>query len=263
MKAILREWGDDVYVAKDVDFSTTGNFTCEGKAVSEANILTVVEDNKSKPKYVQCSSCGELIPNNAKAIEEHRTAHNTFSGCYGCDQLRSSVVVNKNNKTKYELNDDGTFTRKINDNVNLYCGRVYSKIDITSDNRKEYCKYKGCANAEIKAQQHFFSKYPNAFDEMITVDALKNFKEIYAYRSNQTRLKLKCRGNIYAYANSKGIIESFQFECRYDTYNVFYSKKYDKFFYRSGSSYREFARPYNMTTDRFNYIKETIAKLYN
>lgn len=260
MKAILREYNNDHYVVKDVTFSPDGNFQCENMKVSETNVVALIGHDKAK--FVRCSACGEIIPNNKKAIDAHHAAHNTYEGCFGCRYLRSYTTENGKGTTKYTLNDDNTFNRKINDTVNLRCSYYYGSNNITDDDRIKKCMYRGCANSNMDSLKTFFDTYPNAFDDMITIDAIKNFKEINKY-GVYTKLKLKCRGNIYALVNNKGIVSSFFFESRYDNYEVYYSKKYNKLFYRSGTSYRELSRPYNMTVDRWNYIKETIAKLYN
>jgi len=260
MKAIMREYGGDHYVIKEVDFGDNNTIVCDGTATNEANIVSIIDFPKDKAKFVRCSNCNEIIPNTPKDIEAHKKAHATHEGCYECRYLRTEK--NDSNKPKFTLNEDGTFNRIINDNVRLRCNYYYGINDITSEKRISKCYYNRCATADIIELKTFFSEYPGAFDDMVTVDAIKNFKEIHN-EGNYTVLRLKCVGDIYAKANNKGIITSFRFKCRYDHYDVFYSKKYDKLFYNYVGNYKELIRPYNMTTDRFNYIKATIAKLYS
>lgn len=258
MKVILREYGGDHYVVKDVNLNEKGKFVCDDDIIADVNILTVLD--KSKKNFVKCSCCGETFPNNSKAIAAHRAAHKTYNGCYGCRYLR----INQINKDigKFSRNDDGTFNRKINDKVKLHCGNSYRGYSLDDSITNGTCAYSRCANATIEPIKTFFDEYPNAFDDMVTVDAIKDIKEIGNY-SSYTRLRLKCRGNIYAIVNKKGIIEKFQFESRYDRFEVYYSKKYDKLFCARYGNYSEFSCPYNMSSERFEYIKETIAKLYN
>ena len=262
MKAILRVDGNDHYVVKDgIEFSETGGFKIDGSTLKESNILTLVGEPEAKG-FVRCSACNEIIPNTPQAIQKHKAAHVSYEGCYNCRYLRHSVVTDNNNQTEYVCNNDGTFSRKIVDKVKLHCGAVYYKTRyIDTPERKNSCIYKHCENAEIKPLETFFDRYPNAFDSMITADALKDFKDVYK-RNGYTRLRLKCRGDIYAWVNNKGIIDSFEFKSRYDHYTVYYSKKYDRLFENNGGTYREFVRPYNLTEERLGYIKETIAKLY-
>lgn len=262
MKVILREDGNKHFVVKEVELTLDGNYkNAEGKCYNENNILTVIGNTKSK--MAVCSACGEIIPNTKKAIENHRNIHNTYEGCLNCPNVR--FRSNKDGKTKYTLNDDGSFDMTTKNNGRLSCGRTYSFCDIMSEKKKSICKYNECANAEIKPFQTFFNKYPGAFDDMITIDAIKDIKEVYDRSDGYTRIKLKCRGNIYAYANKKGIIDYFEFEVRYDRFYVHYSKKYNKFFLPRYGKYEEIIKKpsYDMTSDRWEYIKETIKKLYN
>lgn len=261
MKAILRVYDNDHYVVKDINFTSDGLLECEGQTVNESNVFTIIGDCKAN--FARCSSCGEIVINTPKAIEAHRTAHNHYEGCYNCKSLRIEGVKDDKNKTKYTLNDDNTFSRKVNDKVALKCAYSYwTAIDILSDDRMKRCKYSRCKDANIEEIKTFFNKYPNAFDDMITVDAIKNFKDIHKY-NDYTRLKLKCRGNIFAVANNKGIISSFIIASQNGTFDVYYSKKYNKLFYNQSGTYREMDQPYGMSYERWAYIKETIAKLYN
>lgn len=262
MKAILREEGNEHFVVKEVKLTLDGNYeTAEGKCYNEGNILTIIENAKSK--MAVCSACSEIIHNTKKAIENHRNMHKTYEGCLNCPSVR--FRANKDDKTKYTLNDDGSFNMITKNNGRLGCGRSYSFYDIMGEKRKGVCKYNGCANAEIKPLQTFFNKYPGAFDDMITIDTIKDMKEVREHYTGYTKIKLKCRGNIYAYVNKKGIICYFEFEARYETLQVYYSKKYNKFFIYKYGKYEEITgRPsYDMTSTRWEYIKETISKLYN
>lgn len=261
MKVILREYGGEHFVVKEVERKQDGSYKIVdcNRVIRENEILTVIDNEKCKK--VVCSGCGEIIPNTKKAIENHRNAHKTYEGCMNCANLKFSS--NDSGKVKYTLNEDGTFSRSLKDNGNLRCGRSYSNYKITESRRSEVCKYAYCANAEFEELKTFFDKYPGAFNDMITIDAIKDFR--YVSEGTYTRVELKARGSIYAYVNKKGIIEWFRVETRYDTHDFYYSKKYDKFFLRSGWTYSEITRApsWNMSNDRWNYIKETVRKLYN
>ena len=257
MKAILREWGNESYVVRDVTLNESGAYICDNKEVYESNILTFV--NEGKEDFVTCSNCGEMIPNNQKAIKEHINRKTSHKGCLTCDFLRHHNQANKT--TKYTQNEDGTFHAVTSEDIVLKCGVVYyNQPDITSDKRLVYCKYKDCTMEHINTGNGFFSKYPNAFDDMITVDVL-NFKHIYK-NSKLTHMQLKCRGIIEACANGKGIVDCFYIRTRNDYRTVYYSNKYNKLFYIHNGKYCEFEPNYYWTRDKIDYIKKTIANLY-
>lgn len=263
MKAILRDYNGEHFVVKEIERNPDGSYTVdENRKVKETNILTIIDNEKCK--RVVCSHCGEIMPNTKRVIENHRNAHKTHEGCMKCSNLK----YNPNNmfNVKYSLNEDGTFTRSLKDSGTLVCNNGYYRHhNITGESWNKDCKYKGCADAKFDPLTTFFDKYAGAFDDMITVDAIDGFKDVYD-SGGYTRIQLKARGNIFAYVNKKGIVEWFRVNTRYDIQDLFYSKKYDKFFKKEMSDkYSEVTRCplWSVSSDRWEYIKGVIRKLYN
>ena len=255
MKVILRDYGNESYVVKDVIFKQNGTYECEGNSIKETDILTVLEKEND---FVTCSACGQLIKNTPKAIREHIARKESYKGCLECQYLKTRE--NKNQKIKYALNEDGTFHRVLNDDVSLVCNASYRYAGITSEERLQNCPYAKCSKETISSNNGFFDKYPNAFDEMITVDAIK-FKKICSY-NGKTFLQLRCRGSIEACANKKGIVDYYKVKTKNDSMRAYYSKKYNKLFKESNKRYSEIASNYYWSDDKLDYIKKTIANLY-
>lgn len=256
MKALLRNFENEVYVTKELELLKNGTYQYKGENIPETNILAVLESGKKG--FVQCSSCGETIINTKAAIKEHIERSKTKNGCMNCPNI--SVTKSHNKKVKYVENEDGTFHRVTNDDVTLTCGYTWQKIGINDEARINYCRYRKCTESTISGFDGFFDKYPNAFDDMITVDALK-FRTASTY-NGYTVFDLKCRGNIEAYVNGKGIVDHFRISRRYDSRTVYYSKKYNKLFCENRGQYMEMKSDYYWPSDKIDYIKKTIANLY-
>ena len=256
MKVILREYDGKDYVVKNISLNETGKYVYDNNIIDECNILTVLDTGKQE--FVKCSACGEMVRNTKKAIEEHLAKGQSYQACAACPFARISSSVNK--KIKLTKNDDNTLRRVINDNVKITCN-YNTYFDVTSEERLTRCLYAKCSKDTIMTDGSFFGKYPNAFDDMITVDAVK-FKEIYESGS-KTNLRLKCRGIIEAIANSKGIIDSFRVYARYENRQVYYSKKYNELFCVNKGKYVKFVPTWTFTQDKIDYIKKTIANMYN
>lgn len=256
MKAILRNYDNEEYVVKNIEVAYNDKYTCNNKIIEETNILTML-DNKSK--FLKCTACGELVRNTKKDIEKHLDRTSSYENCIGCPHLKSEIL--KNVATKYTKKEDDTFVLSSKSNVNLVCGnKIFHNVSITDAKRLDYCAYKKCTKGTLLASETFFSQYPNAFDEMITVDAIK-FKNVcvnYSY----TELQLKCRGSLFACVNNKGIVDFFKFRTHYVDYILYYSKKYNKIFYNNRNRYQEWNCDYYVSSDRIDYIKKTIANLY-
>lgn len=256
MKALLRNFENEVYVTKELELLKNGTYQYKGEGISETNILAIIEGGKKG--FVQCSNCGETIVNTKAAIKEHLERKSSHKGCMSCPNLRATRSHNQ--KVKYVENEDGTFHRVTNDDVTLSCGYSWHVFSIKDELKSDYCKYRNCTESTITGFDGFFDKYPNAFDDMITVDALK-FRSVSNY-NGYTVFDLKCRGNITAYVNGKGIVDHFRISRRYDSRTVYYSKKYNKLFYENRGKYIELKSDYYWPADKIDYIKKTIATLY-
>ena len=75
-------------------------------------------------------------------------------------------------------------------------------------------------------------------------------------------MKLKCRGAVHAIANSKGIVDYFNVRTRYDSRDIFYSKKYNELFVNINGKYEVFKPNWNWSAEKIDYLKRTIANLY-
>ena len=256
MKAILRTFGGDAYVVKDIELDANNTYKCDGKQIKETNILAIID---KKANVIKCSACGELVPNTKKDIAAHIKRKESYDGCLNCPSVRH--VDTKSAKVKYVKNEDGTFSRSLKDNVTLVCNRAYfHEINITSEERLRYCQYAKCTKETLTTDDTIFGKFPNAFDDMITVDAIK-FKTIDEH-NGYTNLRLKCRGIVFACANKKGIIDHFEVRTRYQYYTIYYSKKYNELFHDNCGRYEVWESNWNITSEKIDYIKKTIANLY-
>lgn len=260
MKAILRNYGGKNCVVKDITIDDKAQFICEGNVVKETLVLTLID--KMDTNFVRCKACNELVPNNKKDIKAHVERSVSHEGCYGCPWVRVQTLHDDRNKTKYVLDENGKFKRSVNDIVNLTCGYSWRGTNITADSCRNNCMYRSCNADSIESVKTFFDKYPNAFDNMITVDAIKDFKEI-KNNGTDTLLKMKCRGTIHAVADANGIVHYFRVVSRHSIIDVFYSKKYNKLFVENSGKYIEFVPNWAFSADKIDYIQRTIAKMYN
>lgn len=257
MRAILRDYNKEAYVVKDVTCDEKGQYQFEDRIISEVNVLAILDNANNE--FVKCTACDELIRNNKKDIAAHIKKKESYHGCLDCPHVRIADVQNE--KVKMVKNEDDTFNRVVHSNVHLQCNVDYfRRYDILNDARLSICKYRGCTKETIAHNDGFFSKYPNAFDEMITVDAIK-FKELFNL-GNKTWMKLKCRGTVHAIANNKGIIDYFNVRTRYDNRDIFYSKKYNELFVDINGKYEVFKPNWNWSAEKIDYLKRTIANLY-
>lgn len=202
----------------------------------DVGIYAVKDDNRNKT--VICSACGKEVPNTPSAIRAHRNMVNKSNKCFGCTSLRR-----QNEKTisqKYILNEDGTYSEATKRNVNLVCSMSYRYSDINSPEAKEHCRYARCENANFKHIEDFWTKYPNAFDEFITIDKIidTGYKQITKY-TDHIELELTGRIRIVAHINNQGVCHDFTLYCRRSSYTLRYSKKYDKVFVSYSSTFRD------------------------
>lgn len=225
MKILIKDgvnnlvWKDAVY--KDRKFYSTEENWCR----ELYDIYSVKDDNRNK--IVVCSYCGKEIPNTPSAIKAHQNMVNRSNKCFECDYLRhrNSTVVSQ----KYVLNDDGTYTESTKRNVNLCCNITWSYHDINSDAAKRNCKYARCETAEFRHIEDFWTRYPGAFDEFITIDRVLDggYKNIHK-STNEIDIVLNGKVNLTAIINNQGICYEFLLHYRKRYYILRYSKKYNK-----------------------------------
>lgn len=225
MKLLIRDnynnltWQEALY--------KSGNFisTDESRYYNNECIYAVKDDNRNKT--VICSGCGVEVRNTPSAIKAHRNMINKSNKCFECDYLRhrNETVLSQ----KYVLNEDGTYNESTKRTVTLGCGNRWRYPDINSDEARDICKYKRCEEATFKKIEDFWTKYPNAFEEFITIDRIidAGYKSMYK-SAHEIAFELKGRANLIAYVNDQGLCYRFVLRHRSHRYHLRYSKKYDK-----------------------------------
>ena len=261
MKVLVRSFGDKVYEWLDAKYDK-GYFYIDGYELNEADIVSVLDDNRAE--YVVCSSCGALIKNEAAAIEAHKNKYKDCSACFDCKYLREDVK--KLVDVKYDLQPSGEYVANKNIVVNLQCGASYwSHPIIHTEDARETCAYRGCVNATTQSVTDIFIEKPGVFDDIITVDKIveAGYKTALNYHRGSVGYRLKGRNEIYAVVNSMNVVDNFQIDYRGSSYIIYYSKKYNEFYYvgRRGK-YVIWNNFTGMPTATTEYIKNKIAKLY-
>ena len=263
MRILLRNYNGEQYVWKKAEVKSATKFTLEdGHDVSQAEIVSISRDNRKK--FVKCSACGEIIRNTPEAINEHKLKGTTSATCFGCKYMRE--MGSKQLSVKYTLQEDGSYLANAKKSLSLVCTATWNTPDINSENARGYCKFKQCTTAEMKAIEDVFTKYPSAFDDMITVDKVldNGFTEREEYDiRNEVYYKLKARNNITAVVNKLNIVDKFVIDYRSHRYNVIYSKKYNKLFTMSNGTYIVCDSIWCIPDTTFENIKAKIASLYN
>ena len=225
MKILVRDnqnylkWHDVIY--KDGKFMTED----DGRSFYAQTIYAVKDDNRNKT--VICSGCGKEVRNTAAAMKAHRNMINKPNKCFECSYLKhtNETIISQ----KYVLNEDGTYNESTRRTVNLTCGQSWRYKDINSEEARENCKYKRCENATFRCIEDFWTKYPGAFDEFITIDRIidTGYKSMYKH-SDEIRFDLKGRANLSACVNNQGVCYKFILSYRKRSYQRRYSKKYAK-----------------------------------
>jgi hypothetical protein len=260
MQILLRHWGNERYVWKTAKYNGK-QFVVEGADVEYTNVISVVNDNRKE--HVVCSACGKFLKNTPKAIEEHKHLFEQPNVCLTCRHMRVKEQVEMSEK--FTRKKDGTYVKKNESRVTLGCryGRYYGSVDINSYEAKEGCALRKCAVAEFNKFQDIFLEYPSVFDHMAMVDKIIDvgYKR-RSFNGKYSIYQLKGRNQISAYVNDMGIIDYFRVSYHEDTFNVFYSKKYDLLFVDDGLQYRKFDDWYALPTKTREYIKRKIAELY-
>lgn len=225
MKLLVQDSGKSL-VWKDAVYQRGQFYLDNGTKTCDTNSIYSIKDD-NRDNIVICSACGAEIPNNKWAIKAHRNMVNQSNKCFECRHLEHSNA--KTISHKYVLNEDGSYAESTKRNVKLLCKMGWKHYDINSDDAKTQCKYAACENAEFRHVNDFWTKYPNAFDEFITVDRIIDYgyKQMYK-RYDHIEFELKGRGSIIACVNYQGVCYGFAIRHRNNVYSIRYSKKYDK-----------------------------------
>lgn len=262
MKVLLRSYEKEPFVWKEAERDLNNNFVVDGKVFKETDIVSVAEMDKNK--FVKCANCGSIIPNNSRAIKAHRNISCDWKNCLKCKNLRITTQTEKSKN--FIKNENGNFDMTARSVVSLRCGAAWNGKDILNDAARTDCRFAGCKNAQMLPIDDFFSKNPDAFDDMITVDKIVKNGYTQTWKSGDyTGYELKARNRIYAYVNKFNIVEKFQIVYRYNDDTVVYSKKLDKIFSINNSNNGKYKEPHiwNMPDESLENVRKKIASLYN
>ena len=259
MKILLRETDDGHYEWKTAKYNNEA-FYVDGKKVNQTNIVSIVNDNRKN--YIQCSHCGQVFRKGDRRFQAHKENAIKPETCFGCRNLcteNKTMVVKK-----YVVNSDGSFSEKIENKVDLRCSQhFWRSYSITSEDAINLCLKRQCAVATETPIVDFFTEYPGAFDDIITIDSLlDNGYEVGVAEERTLRydIEVKDEYTIGVTINPLGIVDKFYVWYEGDRYWLHYSRKYDELFY-DGHEYFVWDADHIPTEIR-NEIKETIAKLY-
>lgn len=246
-------WYDAVWDDKE------NKITVGKKSFSPTEIISI--ENDPRVKYVQCTKCGEVIKNTKKNIEEHLQLSQGSKGCLTC---RSLYIGDETSiKETFTKNEDGTYTRTKKASCKLMCGYTYRNPLIDDAKARGGCRYRNCRADTIGPIDDFFIKYPGAFDDMATVDALDvgKWKVYYRGTGDDVTFKWNGRYSINVRTTNLGIIDRFVCSYRSNDHEIVYSKKYDKIFEISYGTYAELTAsdsPFSET-----YYKELMKIIRN
>ena len=260
MKILLRSFNGASYVWMTVKYDN-GFFTVNGESVNNCNIISIMNDNRKN--YIQCSCCGKIFKKGSDKFKIHKENAIKPETCFDCPSL---AIENASvNKRSFAINTDGSAIEKLERSVRLLCSRygIWSHVDLNSEEALCRCKKRQCANATEMEIVDFFTQYPGAFDDIITVDKLldKGYHIVLTGRKN-TEFEIICEDDytIGVCINRLGIITRFYiwYECEY--YEVFYSKKYNEL-YEENCDYVPWYVD-DMDDNTREAIKKHIRKLY-
>lgn len=235
--------------------------TVAGSSVSQANIVSI--ENDPRVKYLVCKMCGSVIKNTKKAIEEHVQLGTSSKACLTCKSLR--LKDEQDLKESFHKNEDGTYTQTRKAVCKLVCDFSYGCPSIDSDKARNVCRYRKCGAETIEPVEKFFAKYPGAFDDMATVDALDMGKWTVNCRYNDDTVELKRSGryNIFVRTTSLGIVDRFVCHYRSDTYEIVYSKKYDKLFMIDFGEYADVTSSNTKLSESYlNELMKIVRNIY-
>ena len=239
----------------------TSRLSINGSPITPVSIVSI--ENDPRTKYVQCTRCSSIIKNTKKAIEKHVQLAQSSETCLTCRYLRFSDTTQL--KDQLIKNDDGTYTRTQKTVCSLHCGNSYSSPLIESEKARKCCMYRHCGADTVAPIGDFFIKYPGAFDDMATVDALDMSKWQINYKSPDGSVDFKWTGrySLYVHTTSLGIIDRFDSNYRNNNYKLVYSKKYDKMFALAWGEYSEItATNSSFSAQYYNELLKIMRNIY-
>jgi len=248
-------WHNVCWDGKSSRFSLNKNY------INPIEIVSV--ENDPRTKYVQCTKCYSIIKNTKKAIEKHAQLAQSCDPCLTCQYLRFSGETEL--KESLVKNDDGTYTRTKKTVCSLTCGNSWAAPPIESVKARKACMYNRCGANTVAPIDDFFIKYPGAFDDMATVDALDMSKWQVNYKNSDGSIDFKWNGryNLHANITNLGIIDKFKCNYRNNSCQIVYSKKYDKIFALSWGVYSEINASNSLfSTQYYNELMKIMRNIY-
>lgn len=237
MKILIRNSNSDL-VWQDATYSNSCFRTLDGKlSYSITDIYAIKDDDRNKT--VICSACNKEVSNTPASRKAHQNMVHNKDKCFGCSYLYRDE--NKILSHKYVLNEDGTYTESTKKNVDLWCGINWRRrLKIDSEDANRYCYLAACQNATFKPIEDFWTKYPGAFDEFITADRIIDTGYASSSKYNgKIWFELKGKVRLTANVNEQGICTNFTLRYHNRSYELRYSKKYDKAWIEDYSSFKD------------------------
>ena len=224
--------------------------------VTEQNIVAI--ENDCRKDYVRCKCCKEIIRNDEATIAEHIRNAVGEAKCLKCRYLKTK---NESNEAKqFVKREDGKYDVVRTSVAELWC-HYGDNCQISAEGAFSQCRFAACATGEFDNMGGFFVRYPEAFNKIVTVDALDpQTWEFYEKNGNSVYLKAKKRFSLRAKINKLGIIDSFMYRTRTDEATLVYSDKYGKLFRMTGNGYDEL--PDWIGNVRKNELLKTISEIY-
>lgn len=238
-------------------------FIVDGQSVYETAILAVKEDNRNQ--FATCTNCGTTIPNTSEEITKHLALHTTTETCMTCPDRRIYTNYLAKDKPEYIRNEDNTYTEISKRKAIFYCmynRGMASEANIHNSNGMSRCKYRNCSTNTIQSYSDIFIEKPNLFDDIITVDALDKEKWIFQRKfDNYSVFNATGSIRLSAIVNNMGIVDYFSLDFRNNSYDLYYSKKYDTIYYGKYHRYTTEPPMYNISATTLNRIYKKIKEL--
>jgi len=239
----------------------SNKFSVDGNIVKHTSIVSI--ENYPHEKYVRCTKCGSIIKNTKKAIQEHAQLALSSKACLTCRYLNGRTM--KNLKESLTKNADGVYIKTMKSECLLTCGYAYSNSSIDDVDARNKCQYRHCGADTVGLIDNFFAKYPGAFDDMATVDALdmSEWQINCRHAGNALEFKWTGRYSLYVHTTGLGIIDRFECNYRNNIYTIVYSKKYDKMFTFNWGEYSEFTATNSLfSTQYYNTLMKIMRNIY-
>jgi hypothetical protein len=256
MKVLLRDYQGSQYSWHDAEYDKNLNFRADGNALECANVVSVLDDDATK--YVHCSRCATVFLANSQEAKAHVEAKFAIENCYKCKYLRVSTrAIFAQNFTPMP---SGNFVCNTNCEAELRCTTEYPYTNITTPDILHKCAMIRCNGAELLPVETFFTRYPGAFDAIITVDRLL---ECGLQEENSGLFPVKGRNSLYAKINTLGIVDRFILRYNNNSYDLYYSKKYGKCFLAYRFDYIGLDQCDDIPSGTATYVTKKIAALYD